>query len=183
MRSRSSGHFAVGVGSSVLGAAALALGVFRIGPLEGAFLGTPLWAIALTAGSVLALAGVLVVVFTYRKEEESPEVVPAHVAFHTRMSAAPLVPPGPAPRPAAVAPAGPRLPAPEPVAQRRVAPPRTDLASLDVQIRELSKKINQAGVKLATGQLSQQGYLAYVEDLKRERAKLEAHKVRVELKG
>lgn len=184
MPSRSSGHAAVGIGSGALGAIFLGAGAFRVGPLrDGSFAGSPYWVLALVAGAVLALAGGLVLVFTFRGEEEVLTTVPAHVAFRQRMTVEEVVPP-PAPRAGtgALSSSSARLPSPELPAQRRVAPARDDLASLDAQIRDLTKKISKAGVMLATGQLSQQGYLAYVEDLKRQRGKLEASRVRAELK-
>lgn len=179
MPARASGHLAVGLGSSVLGAAALAMGTLRIGFVDGSFLGTPLWALFLTGGSVLALAGVLVVVFAVRGEEEPVPVVPAHVAFHSRMEVAEVAPPAPVRTVSAAAPA--RLPSPEAPAQRRVAPTKPDFGAIDAEIRELTRQISKAGVMLATGQLSQHGYLAYVDDLKRKRGSLEAQRVRAEL--
>lgn len=181
MPSRSSGHAAVGIGSGTLGAVLLGAGIFRVGPLEGSLAGSPYWVLALVAGAVLMLAGTLILVFSFRREEEVLTTVPAHVAFVSRMNVEEVLP-----TPVARGPGGSgssaRLPSPQAPAQRRLAPARDDIASLDVQIRELTKKINKAGVMLATGQLSQQGYLAYVDDLKRQRAKLEASRVRAELK-
>lgn len=182
MPSRSSGHAAVGIGSGTLGVLLLGAGLFRAGPLEGSLAGSPYWLLALVAGGVLALAGALILVFTFRGEEEVLSTVPAHVAFRQRMTVEEVLP-APAQRGGSGAAASGRLPSPQAPAQRRVAPARDDIASLDAQIRELTKKINKAGVMLATGQLSQQGYLAYVEDLKRQRGKLEANRVRAELKG
>ncbi|HUR68082.1 MAG TPA: hypothetical protein VM370_02465 [Candidatus Thermoplasmatota archaeon] len=195
MSPRSSGHIVVGGASAAIGAACLVLGVMKPAALRADFLATPLWALAITSGLVLALAGALILVFTFRKPEELAPEVPAHVAFNSRMTIPDIVPhlaglpraaadspPAPAPAAASVPAAAARLPAPAPVHQQRLAPRSDDLAAMDAQIRELTKKINKAGVMLATGQLSQQGYLAYVEDMKRQRAKLEAQRVRAELR-
>lgn len=187
MPRRSSGHLAVGSCSTLLGAAAIVAGVMKPGALAGSLAGTtPIWALFITGGCVLTLAGVLVILFTFRGEPEEPAVVPAHVAFHSRMSIEPVVPGSllARPAPAAISPPPRRLPAPQPTTQGRVAPPvREDLAAIDGQIRELTRQISKAGVMLATGQLSQGGYLEYVEDIKRQRGKLEAQRIRAELRS
>jgi hypothetical protein len=184
MRSRHPGHLSVGFGSVGLGAVALAVGMFRGGGLEAPVAGMPLWAFLLTAGAVLSFVGAMVILFAARGEEEVSTMVPAHVAFHSRMSVPEVFPtPLRAGETGGTVAPGARLPAPVAPAQRRVAPVREDMASLEAKIRALTRKINKAGVMLATGQLSREGYLAYVEDLKRQRATIEAQKVRIELKG
>lgn len=184
MRSRSSGHVAVGGVSGLVGAVSLVAGFFRPALLEGALMGTPLWTLAITCGLVLTITGGMILLFTMQKREEPQPQVLAHVAFAQRMVAPSIVPrPVPAPPRQAPAPSAARLPQPSSVAQQRVAPPRNDLTSLDAQIRGLTRQINKAGVMLATGQLSQGGYLAYVEDLKKQRGSLEAQRVRAELKS
>lgn len=182
MPSQQMGHVGVGGTTVTVGVASLAAGVMRPAFLEGGFLGTPYWVLALTCGLVLAIAGSMILLFMIRRVEEAKPHVPAHVAFAQRMHVPALLPP-PAPPPARPAPASaPRLPAPTPAPQQRLAPPRADIVSLDTQIRELTRQINKAGVMLATGQLSQGGYLAYVEDLKKQRGSLEAQRVRAELR-
>lgn len=198
MRSRSKGHAAVGGISALLGAAGLVLGIARPAFAAGTFLETPVWALLITGGCVLALAGAFILIFTFRAPPEEADVIPAHVAFNSRMAVKPLTPPVAAPArrnpPAApargangngAAPAPmptPKMQPPPPPAQQRVGPSRTDIDGISAQISELTKKINKAGVMLATGQLSQEGYLAYVDDLKRQRGNLEAARVRAELR-
>lgn len=170
----------------MLGVAAVGAGVLRPAFLQGGLAGTPLWALVLAGGGVLSLIGGITLVIALRRTDEPEPEVPAHVAFNSRMTipdefAPPARPAAGASPAGAAAASGARLPAPAPVQQRRVPPPRADIAKIDIEIRELTKKINKAGVMLATGQLSQQGYLAYVEDLKRQRGALEAQRVRAEL--
>lgn len=165
---RSSGHAAVGTVSLVLGLGLLGLGLARPPFAEGMVLMSPVWSLLAVGGLVLLLSGALVLVFTFRPQPEPPATVPAYVAFSQKMPKPQLVPPPPArpPRPA-----------------RAATVLSADAAGIDAEIRELTRKINKAGVLLATGQLSQQGYLAYVEDLKRTRGRLEAERVGVELGG
>lgn len=56
-----------------------------------------------------------------------------------------------------------------------------ELHRLDVQIRDVTRKINKATVMLGTGKLSDEGFKRYVEDLKSERANLEAARVKIEM--
>lgn len=182
MPSGSSGHVAVGGFSATLGTTFLVAGVMRPAFLEGDLLDTPYWSLALTCGAVLTISGLLIMLFMIQKKVEPAPAVPAHVAFATRMSVPPLVPPLPAPAPRPQPASVPRLPTPAAPKEQRLAPVRADIVSLDAQIRELTRQINKAGVMLATGQLSQGGYLAYVEDLKKQRGSLEAQRVRAELK-
>lgn len=193
MRSRSTSHAAVGSVTAVLGLAALVATIVRPEWSFAPFLGTPAWVLLATAGAVLLLAGGCVLGFSFRPPPEEADFVRAHVAFNSRMSvpsavlsAAPTPMPRPiaalSPPPAPAARAQPaRLPAPTPSPSQRVPPIKADVRDLDAQIRELTKNISKAGVMLATGQLSQEGYLAYVDDLKAKRAKLEAQRVRAEL--
>jgi hypothetical protein len=62
-------------------------------------------------------------------------------------------------------------------ASAKAPPPVSRESDLDAQIRELTRKINRAGVMLATGKLSEKGYTKYVDDLKRQRGILEADRV------
>lgn len=193
MRSRSKGHARVGGVCLALGAGLLVVGLVRPAFASGAFLETPVWALFITAGSVLALAGAFILIFTFRAPPAESDVVPAHVAFASRMSAPPILPTRPTPSSAgarrgvsgASSPvvASPRIQSPAPPVQQRVGPSQSDIDGMSAQIHELTRKINKAGVMLATGQLSQEGYLAYVDDLKRQRGNLEAQRVRAELRS
>lgn len=180
MRSRSSGHFALGGASAGLGVVGLALGLLKPAWLSSTLAGTPFWALFVTGGFVLLLVGGCIVLFTARGAVHPEPPVPAHVAFAQKMSVRDIEPPTPLPRPAAAISDG-RLPPPPTGGHGRVPARSDDLVHIDTKIRELTRQINKAGVMLATGQLSQQGYLAYVEDLKRQRGTLEAQRVRAEL--
>ncbi|HET6405027.1 MAG TPA: hypothetical protein VFH78_10295 [Candidatus Thermoplasmatota archaeon] len=175
----------MGATSALVGVALMAAGIARPAFASGSFLATPAWAFLLTAGGVLGVAGAVILVLATRVQPEEPDIVPAHVAFQSRMSVQPLTPmPTPAGgRMVSEERARPRLQAPAAPIQRRVGPSREDIDGMSAQIQELTKKINKAGVMLATGQLSQEGYLAYVDDLKRQRGNLEAAKVRAEMRS
>ncbi|MHB8586677.1 MAG: hypothetical protein ACYDDF_12695 [Thermoplasmatota archaeon] len=57
-----------------------------------------------------------------------------------------------------------------------------EIHALDLKIHDLSRKISKATVMLGTGKLSQEGYRRYVDDLKSERADLEAKRVHLEMR-
>lgn len=57
-----------------------------------------------------------------------------------------------------------------------------EVLSIDSKIREVTREINKAGVMLATGKLSRDGYSQYVDDLKKQRGDLEAAKIDLEMK-
>lgn len=179
MSSRSGGHAAVGVVSLALGTVCLTLGIWRPSWLGGAFLSLSTPALLMVAGSVLALSGGLVLLFFIRQEPEPEPEVPAHVAFYTKMEKPRLVP-EPAPRPGVKRRAPAMAATPTPGASPKAAVD-SEMEQIDAQIRDLTRRINKAGVMLATGQLSQGGYVAYVEDLKKQRGKLEAIRVHAEL--
>jgi hypothetical protein len=169
----------------MLGVGLLGAGALHPSFLSGEFLDTPYWVLALTAGPILTLAGAMTLLFTFQKTEEAAPEVPAHIAFNSRMTISSPISAAlatAAASPAAPRPSASRLPAPASQAHQRLGAPKEDMTVLDAQIRDLTRKINKAGVMLATGQLSQQGYLAYVEDLKRQRGKLEVTRVRHELR-
>ena len=163
------GSVAGGLTLAAAGALLLALGLLR-SPLLPPGLGGGITgpAAATVVGFVLAMAGAILSIFTFRHVPEQAPVTPAHVAFMTRT-----------PRP---------IDAPERVHMPpRIAPrPRSSkeqatMTRIDDEIRDLTRKINKAGVMLATGQISHQGYAQYVDDLKKQRGALEANRVRIEL--
>jgi len=67
-------------------------------------------------------------------------------------------------------------PAPAPLTRKEAA-----LASLDAEIKVITRKIGKARVMLATGQLSKEGYVHYVKGLELKRAELEKSRVRTEI--
>lgn len=141
--------------------------------------------LAAVIGASLVGGGIVWLAAVARRQEEAPVLVPAHVSFHQRTprietppdapmaAAAPFIPPS-AKRatPVQGAPAA-AAPAPKPAASAPVS--RT--STLDEQIRELTRQISKAGVMLATGQLSQEGYRHYVSELKVRKGKLEAARI------
>ena len=124
--------------------------------------------LAAAGGFLLVAGGALLAVLSFRQAPEPVAVVPAEVAFVTR-TARPILVPDRVVLPAA----------------RRVATRRPEeqeaMTRLDDEIRDLTRQINKAGVMLATGQISHQGYASYVGDLKKRRGDLEASRVRLEL--
>lgn len=180
MRPRRSGYLRVGATSTTLGVAVFGTALVRPGFLQTYLAGTPLWALALAGGGALALVGGTTLFLSLRQTEEARPEIPAHVAFNSKMRI-PDEFEALMPCRTAMSTNRARLLSPAVPQQRRVPPLRPDLAKLDVEIRDLTKKISKAGVLLATGQLSQQGYLAYVDDLKRTRGSLEAQRIRAEL--
>lgn len=154
---------AVGLALATLGGAGAALAFAAPGLLPG----VPV-ALAAAGGFLLVTAGVLVAVLSFRKTPEPVPVIPAEVAFVTR-TARPIL-----------APERVTLPAGRRVSTRRPEEQEA-MARLDDEIRELTRQINKAGVMLATGQISHQGYASYVGDLKKRRGDLEASRVRLEL--
>lgn len=140
--------------------------------------------LAIAGGLLLCVFGVILVLMPGRVEGPAPSV-PAHVAFNQKAAVRPLseslLPPRPVP--AAASATAPALPPHKPLAPVPPTPRNREpsLAQLDDEIQELTRKINKAGVMLATGQLSTQGYQHYVGDLKKQRGKLEATRVKAEL--
>lgn len=161
----SSRHLAVGGFLAALGASSLAVGALAPGALPAHVLAMPGPTLALVVGGVLVVGGLLVMALAYRRVEPELTIVPAHVAFSSKSHAREEEVPLPARR-AARAPTA--------------VPP--EIASLDAQIREITREINKAGVMLATGKLSRDGYAQYVDDLKRQRGDLEAARIDIELK-
>lgn len=161
------GRVAAGLALAGMGGASLGLGVFQPPMLPRVVFGMPGAALAAAVGFSLFLPGVLLSLFSIRRAPEAAPVVPAHVAFVTRT-----------PRPIAM----PERPA-VPARRASVRKPEEEAAmgKLDEEIRELTRQINRAGVLLATGQISHQGYASYVADLKKKRGELEVSRVRIEL--
>lgn len=186
MAPRAFGSVAGGCLVALVGAGMLTLGLVGQDAL-GAVAGLSGAAWAVLGGVVLLLTGLLLALFAFRPQEEPLDMMPAHLAFSTRMVVAPsalepaLAPvPAPAPGPRAA----PQAPARAAYAQAPLPRPSAPMPpGLDEEIRELTRQISRAGVLLATGQLSDQGYAQYVGDLKRRRAELEARRVRAELGG
>ncbi len=117
-------------------------------------------------GAIFFGLGFVMMTATLKPRDQSPVTIPAHVAFMGRTARAdPLV--AAAPTPAA---------APSTPTKRDSA-----IARLDEQIRELTRDISRAGVMRATGKLSDDGYLHYVDRLKKKRADLEGARVEHEL--
>lgn len=152
-----------------LGFIGLVLGMSRAAAFP-TVLGTPGWLLVTASGGALLGVGLIAWGLARRQRPEAGPEVSATQAFSRRMAARAddvLAHQAVRPVPAGVAPG-----AGEPERVR-----------LDERIRELTRRINRAGVLLATGQLSHEGYARYVEDLKRERGELEASRVQRELAG
>lgn len=158
-------HLAVGGVLAALGASALSAGTLAPGLLPSLVLGMPGATLALVVGGVLVVGGLIIMALAYRRVEPELDIVPAHVAFSAKSHAREEEVPLPARRPART---------------QSAVPP--EIASLDAQIREITREINKAGVMLATGKLSRDGYAQYVDDLKRQRGDLEAARIDIELK-
>ena len=160
---------AAGLAMTGVGGIGLGLGLLRAAVVPATLLGVSGHALVSGLGFSVLVSGILLTLFSLRRAPEAPPIVPAHVAFVTKT-----------PRPVAIperppAPAAPRaLPAHKP--QEDPA-----MTRLDDEIRDLTRQINKAGILLATGQISRQGYASYVEDLKKKRGDLEASRVRLEL--
>lgn len=174
---RSLGRAVVGGLCAGLGALLAGAGVMRYAFLDVAFLGGAGPFLAIAAGLLLCVFGVILVLMPGRVDGPLPSV-PAHVAFSQRAAVRPLTAPVMPARSAAATAADHKPRAPIPHSPRNREP---SLAQLDDEIQELTRKINKAGVLLATGQLSTQGYRHYVGDLKKQRGKLEATRVKAEL--
>lgn len=165
---RRSSQTILGVVLSGVGTFSLSVGLSRTPGLPR-ILGQEGWVLATVEGFVLLLCGILMIAFAFRGTPEAAGILPATVAFSQRMNV-----------PQATA------DAPTSSGRGHAAAPATDprsraLLDLDEEVRELTRRINKAGVLLATGQLSDQGYVQYVDDLKRRRAEVEARRVRIEL--
>jgi hypothetical protein len=157
----------VGIAFALAGAASLTTGLLHV-PLPS-ILSLSGASFAVICGFVLLLGGLLIALFAFQRREHEVDVVPAEVAFASRMaSTTPVL---------ALA-----------TQARHVTPPRAPpaprdarIAPLDAEIRELTRKISKAGVMLATGQISKQGYVSFVDDLKKQRGELEARRVNMEM--
>lgn len=150
--------FLVGAGGTALAAGFLGLSFV---PASVAGVSGP--AAADVLGGVLLLLGVVVGTRAWVKDEAPAPSIPAHVAFSRRQEQPLVAPEVKKPQPRAAKPAG--------------------LIEIDEQIREVTKKINRASVMLATGKLSDAGYVRYVDALKAQRGSLESERVKKEFKG
>ncbi|MFA5861711.1 MAG: hypothetical protein WDA16_08445 [Candidatus Thermoplasmatota archaeon] len=151
-----------------VGAALGALGLLRPGAVtfgRGA-IGA---ALLPTVGITSLLLGFLLFAHAFRGGNDPAPSVPAHVAFARKAN--PTIDLQPPERPVTVT----RKNTNAPPLGRSSARPAGDDA--EEQIRELTRKINRAGVMLATGRLSGEGYTQYVEGLKHQRGVLEAARV------
>ena len=158
------GHVLTGAAFGTAGAGALLAGLARAPALPASVLFVDGATFATVVGGVLLAGAALLLVFSVKRDEEPAPSVPAHVAFASKPHAQ-------------------RIEPPEHVAPRRAAPAvAPELAKLDLQIKEVTREINKAGVMLATGKLSREGYSHYVEDLKRQRGDLEAARLSLEMK-
>lgn len=151
------------------GAFALSLGLLHSPLIPSMILGAPGPGVVSVSGFAFLFAGLVVCFISFRSTPEPVSIVPANVAFNSR-----------APRPNN-SPEKVVLPAMRPRARAREPGAEAAVNRLDDQIRELTRRINKAGVMLATGQISHQGYASYVEELKKQRGELEAKRVRIEL--
>lgn len=158
------GHVLTGATFGTLGAAALLMGLLPAPSVPAQVWGVEGPLLFEVVGGVLLAGAVLLIAFSAKRVEEPVPIVPAHVAFASKNIARPLEAPEPTHRPKAA----PSLP--------------PELASLDQKIREVTREINKAGVMLATGKLSREGYAQYVEDLKKQRGDLEAAKLSLEMR-
>lgn len=174
---------------TLLGMLVASLGVLivSVGLARAAFIpdvfGVEGWIVATTEGFALLFAGIAATLVALAREEDPAPLRTATEAFHARMqsdfemlNAAPPRPIG-APPPMRAAGLGAPIMTPS---MQRLDPA---LFRLDEEIRDITRRINKAGVKLATGQLSDEGYAQYVEELKRQRGQLEAQRVRIELRS
>lgn len=157
----------VGAGAALVASGALRPGAFSLGPgLLGSASAPVLGAACLGVGAILFARA-------FTKRPGPAPLVPAHIAFSTKQN--PLIEPPlldrstRAPRTTSAPPLG-----------RSAARPASDDA--EGHIQDLTRKINRAGVMLATGKLSSEGYAKYVEDLKRQRTALEAATMRRDLR-
>lgn len=162
----------LGLTCGALGTFGVILGLSRspivppVGGVEG-------WVIATMEGFILLLAGILITVFSFPRAAETTDIVPAMVAFASRAPRESLEPRGQMYR----------APVATPMAAEARDPQSRKMSALDAQIRDLTRRINKAGVMRATGQLSDVGYARYVADLKRQRGELEASRVKLEFGG
>lgn len=154
---------------TAIGTVALSVGLARASFVPDVA-SLPGWSVATISGFVLVLGGIMVAIFSFRTVHEPAPMRSATDAFNSR-TAQPLPEPLPPPR---------RAEPVVPAAPRALDARQTALARLDEEIRELTRRINKAGVMLATGQLSDEGYAQYVEELKRQRGALEASRVKLE---
>lgn len=154
------------------GAALASTGIMKPGEIS---LGPPSVSLVLapTLGVIALILGFALFARAFRPSDTSAPLVPAHIAFASKPNPTIDLPAVERPMPAAK-----RTTSAPPLGQ---SAPRAQSDDADDQIRELTRKINRAGVMLATGKLSGEGYAKYVEDLKRQRGVLEAARMHRDL--
>ena len=162
------GSAALGLALTGIGGLALSLALMRSPLFPEAVVGASGHALGSGAGLGILVAGVILTIFSFRPSIEQAPIVPAHVAFASRT-------PRPIDMPERVC-----LPTPR-AASSRAPADEAAVSRLDDEIRDLTRQISKAGVMLATGQISHQGYASYVSELKKRRGDLEASRVRIEL--
>ena len=147
--------------------------------------------VAVGGGVGLVGGGILLILLSFTSRKESASVVPAEVAFSRQPTPRPMAIPearptaSPSPRaspsmPLAASSVAAALPSAPPVSE---SPEQIALKRITAEIRELTRAINKAGVMLATGQISSQGYAQYVEELKQQRGVLERDRVQLEMRN
>ncbi len=144
------------------------LGVIAFAPeITFGWLDPETWTVAnnilVAAGSLSALLGVTLMASRYRKKRSDPTLKPASVAFSET------------PRDVRSF----REPTPQVANRAAVAALPPELVALENDLKELNVRINRATVMLGTGKLSREGYAAYVDEIKSQRAELESRKVRL----
>lgn len=161
MARRSPGRVAFGLLLVVSAAAASAAAWFDVAPMPVPKM------VVLASAAVLLVLG-LAIALTGRRAPQPEASIPAHIAFAMRTPQELR----PAPRGARPAMARPEATDPHSIA----------LQDIDDEVRDLTRRINKAGVMLATGKLSGDAYTKYVDELKRQRGSLEADRVHLELR-
>lgn len=164
------GHAATAAVLAAFGVGALALATWGGHLLTVDLLIVEAPMLVLILGGLLLVGAALTVFMGFRGEEGPAPAVPAHVAFMSKQA-----------QPEYDAAARAKLP---PRAVRPSAPSTApaEMIRLDEEIQEVSREINKAGVMLATGKLSREGYMTYVDELKKKRGDLEAARIELEMR-
>lgn len=162
----SAGHVLTGAVLGSVGAALFVAGLLRAGFVDVMIFTVPGSTLAMTVGGVMLAGAGLVLAASIRPDLGPEPSVPAHLAFISKPIAHEVEPP--------------ELVHPK----RRVEAHGTlppEVLKLDTRIRDITREINKAGVMLATGKLSREAFVQYVDDLKKQRGDLEATKIDLEL--
>ena len=171
------GRIAAGLGLVSIGAALLGVGIMQPAWAGDAVTAYPLRNVVVGGGVGIVGGGMLLVMLSFTGRKAEVAVLPAEVAFARPTTPRYMAPPqarAAAKRDAQkVALPISRLSSPEEIALNRIT----------AEIRELTRTINKAGVLLATGQISSQGYAQYVDELKAQRGLLEKDRVQLEMRN